>query len=58
MFLLIWLVLCLVAGSVLLLPVTLWLREIYKRYSGGRLVAFPENQQSALQIQLNEALHG
>jgi Protein of unknown function (DUF1761) len=47
MFLLIWLVLCLVAGSVILLPLALWLREIYKRYSGSRLVSCPENQQAA-----------
>ena len=48
MLLLIWLVLCLVAASlILLLPLALWRREIYKRYSGSRLVACPENQQPA-----------
>lgn len=39
-------VLCIVAGSVLLLPFALWEREIYKQYSGSRLDACPENQQS------------
>lgn len=48
MSLLIWLVLSLVAASlILLLPLALWEYEIYKRYSGGRLVACPEDQQSA-----------
>ncbi len=47
MLFLIWLVLCLVALSLILLPPAIWLREIYKRYSGWRLVACPENQQSA-----------
>jgi Protein of unknown function (DUF1761) len=47
MFVLIWIVLCLVAGSLMLLPFALWLSEIRKRYSGSRLVACPENQQSA-----------
>jgi hypothetical protein len=47
MLFLFWLVLCLVAGAVILLPLALRLREIYARYSGGRLVACPENQQSA-----------
>ncbi len=45
MFLLIWLVLCLVAASIMLLPLALWRREIYRRYSGSRLVACPENRQ-------------
>lgn len=44
----IWLVLCLAAASILLLPLLLWRREIFNRYSGGRLVACPENQQSAI----------
>lgn len=44
MLLLIWLVLCLVAASLILLPLALWRREIYKQYSGSRLVSCPENQ--------------
>jgi hypothetical protein len=44
---LIWLVLCLVGVSLLLLPLTLWRHEIRKRYSGSRLVACPENQKPA-----------
>ncbi len=48
MLFLIWLVLCLVAFSLILLPAALWLGEIYKRYSGSRLVACPENQQPAV----------
>ena len=47
MLLLIWLVLCLVAVSLILLPLALWRREIYKQYSGSRLVACPESQQPA-----------
>jgi len=47
MLFLIWLVLFLVAGSVILLPLALWLREIFRQYSGSRLVACPENQQAA-----------
>ena len=47
MLLLIWFVLCLVGVSLILLPLALWRREIYKRYSGSRLVACPENQQPA-----------
>ena len=48
MLFLIWLVLCLVAGSLILLFPAIWLREIYKRYSGSRLVACPENQQPSV----------
>lgn len=48
MFIFLWLVLCLAAASMLLLPLLLWRREILNRYSGGRLVACPENQQSAV----------
>jgi hypothetical protein len=44
MLLLISFVLCLVAASLLLLPLALWRREIYRRYSGSRLVSCPENQ--------------
>lgn len=47
MLLLIWFALCLVAVSVILLPLLLRRREIYMRYSGSRLVACPENQQPA-----------
>jgi Protein of unknown function (DUF1761) len=48
MFLLMWLVLCLVAASIMLLPLVLWRREIRRRYSGSRLVTCPENQQSGV----------
>ena len=48
MLFLIWLVPCLVGASLILLPAALWVREIYRRYSGSRLVACPENQQSAV----------
>lgn len=44
MLLLIWLVLYLVAAFLMLLPLGLWRHEIYKRYSGSRLVTCPENQ--------------
>jgi hypothetical protein len=47
MLFLIWLVLSLVAGFLLLLPLLLWRSEIHSRYSGVRLLACPENQQSA-----------
>lgn len=47
MFLLIWFVLCLAAVCLLMLPLALWQREVYRRFSGGRLVACPENRQSA-----------
>ncbi len=47
MLFLIWLVLCIVAFFLILLPSALWLREIYRRYSGWRPVACPENQQPA-----------
>src|ERR1039458_1285972 len=35
------------AVSLILLPLALWRREIYKQYSGSRLVACPESQQPA-----------
>lgn len=45
MLLLIWLVLCLVAASIMmLLPLALWRREIYRQYSGSRLVSCPADQ--------------
>lgn len=47
MFLLIWFVLCLAGASLLLLPLALWQRGVYRRFSGGRLVACPEDRQSA-----------
>lgn len=47
MLILLWLLLCLIALSLFLLPPTLWLREIYRRYSGWRRVTCPENQQSS-----------
>lgn len=47
MLILIWLVFCLAGASLILLPLALWRREIYKRYSGSRLVACPENQEPA-----------
>jgi hypothetical protein len=47
MLFLIWLALCLVALSLILLLPALRLHEIYDRYSGSRLVACPENQQPA-----------
>lgn len=46
--LLIWLVFCLIAASlILLLPLALWRREIHRRYAGSRLVGCPENQRPA-----------
>lgn len=42
------LVLFLAAASLMLFPLALWLREVYKRYSGGRFVACPENHHSAV----------
>lgn len=47
MLFLIWLVLCLVAVSLLLLFPALWRHDIYKRYLGWRRVACPEDQQAA-----------
>ncbi len=47
MLLLIWLVLSLVTVALMLLPLALWRREIFQRYSGARPVACPENQQPA-----------
>lgn len=47
MLIFIWLVLFLFAASLMLLPFALWLHEIYRRYSGGRLVTCPEDRQSA-----------
>jgi len=63
MLFLIWLVLCLVVAFLLLLPPAIWRREIYSRYSGGRSVTCPENQQPAtVDIDLRHAaatgMHG
>lgn len=56
MLILIWLVLCLVAVSMSLLPLALRRREIITRYSGSRLVACPENHQpSAVNIDARHA---
>jgi hypothetical protein len=48
MLFLIWLVLCLLGIAVILLPAAIWVRVLYQRYSGSRLVACPENQQAAV----------
>ena len=48
MLLLIWLVLCLVVVSFIVLLPALWHRDIYNRYSGSRPVKCPENQQPAV----------
>jgi len=47
MLFLLWLVLCVVALFLILLPAAIWQREIYRRYTGSRVVACPENQQTA-----------
>jgi hypothetical protein len=48
MLILVWLVLSLVGTSILLLPLALWGREIYRQYSGSRLVSCPENQRPSV----------
>ena len=48
MLLLMWLVLFVAAGTLILLPLILWRREVLKRYFGSRLVACPENQKTAV----------
>jgi len=48
MLIFIWLVFCLVAACLILLPLALWRREVYKRYSGSRLVACPEDQRPSV----------
>lgn len=56
MLFLIWLVLCLVGAAIILLPLALWRREVFNRYSGSRLVSCPENQQpAAVNIDLRHA---
>lgn len=47
MLFLIWLVLCLFLAFLVILPSALWVRAIYRRYSGWRRVTCPENQQPA-----------
>jgi len=47
MLFLLWLALCVVAVSLILLFPALWRRDTYRRYSGWRRVACPENQQPA-----------
>ncbi|HUV68801.1 MAG TPA: DUF1761 domain-containing protein [Terracidiphilus sp.] len=47
MLFLIWLAIFVVAATMMLLPLGLRLRELYKRYADGRLVQCPENKQSA-----------
>jgi hypothetical protein len=47
MLILIWLVFSILAASLILLPLVLWRREIFSRYSGARPVACPENQKTA-----------
>jgi hypothetical protein len=44
MLILAWLVLSLIGTAILLLPLALWGREIYRQYSGSRVVTCPENQ--------------
>lgn len=48
MLFLIWLLVCLLGVAVILLPAAIWFREVYRRYSGSRLVACPENHESAV----------
>lgn len=48
MLFLIWLVLCLVGLTVIVLPAAIWVLAIYRRYSGSRLVDCPENHESAV----------
>ena len=63
MLFLIWLVLCLVAVCLIFFLPAIWRHEIYRRYSGARLVSCPENHQSAaVDIDLHHAaatgMHG
>lgn len=48
MIFLFWLVLCLLGAFLILLPSALWIRNLYTRYSGGRLVACPETHRPAV----------
>lgn len=57
MLLLIWIVLCLLAASVLLLPFELRRYYIKRRYSGTRLVSCPEDQRpGAVSIDVRHAM--
>ncbi len=47
MLFLIWLLLSLVILSLIVLPSAVWLRELYRRYSGWRVVTCPEDQREA-----------
>ncbi len=47
MLILLWFALYLAAACLLLLPLALWLREIYQQYAGSRVVACPDDQRSA-----------
>lgn len=42
-----WLLFCLTAGTILLLPLLLWRHEIFNRYSGSRPVECPETRRPA-----------
>lgn len=42
-----WLVLCLAAGTILLLPLLLWRHELFSRFSGSRSVTCPETHRPA-----------
>lgn len=56
MLFLIWFVLCLAAASLILLPLALWLGEIYRRYSGSRLLTCPQDHaQAAVNIDARHA---
>lgn len=57
MLFLIWFTLCVLAAALMLLPLALWLREIYNRYAAGRSVACPQNRQPAtVDIDLRHAI--
>jgi Protein of unknown function (DUF1761) len=45
MLILLWLLLCLVALSLIALPPAIWVRKLYSQYSGWRRVTCPENHQ-------------
>ena len=44
MLILFWLLFWIIGTSLILLPLALWRHEIYRRFSGSRLVSCPENQ--------------
>lgn len=43
-----WLVLCLAAASLILLPLVLWRHQVFQRYSGSRTVTCPENKRPSV----------